>query len=100
MKEHEEHIEESDIVTEQIRPLLKGLGPIVQSVILADLTAAWLAGHVLHDNGAVQSAETRAMRAQVLSAHVQLILQLLPSHHARIMEEQRGRFHDGTANPG
>jgi hypothetical protein len=90
---------EADEVTEKIRPLLEGHGPIVQSVILADLTAAWVAGHLLHADGAVNAPETRRLREDILMHFIELIRQLTPMHHARIMEEQKGRFHDPTDDP-
>ena len=90
---------EADAVVEQIRPFLVGHGPIAQSVILADLTSAWIAGHLAHNKGAVNAPETRRLREDILMHFVELIRQLIPMHHARIMEEQKERFHDSTDGP-
>lgn len=88
---------EADSVTEQIRPLLAGRGPVVQSVILADLTAAWIAGHLLHDGGEVEARETAKLRDDILDHYVRLVRQLIPLHHARIMDANKERFHDRGA---
>ena len=90
---------EADAVVEQIRPFLAGHRPIAQSVILADLTSAWIAGHLAHSAGEINAPETRRMREDILMHFIELIRQLIPMHHARIMEEQKGRFHDPTDGP-
>jgi hypothetical protein len=86
---------EADDVTEKIRPLLEGHGPIVQSVILADLTSAWVAGHLVHQGGEVNAPETRRLREDILMHFLELIRQLTPMHHARIMEANKDRFRSG-----
>jgi hypothetical protein len=92
--------EEADAVCEKIRPLLAGHGPIVQSLILANLTSAWIAGHLAHSDGEIDAPKTRRLREDILMHFIELIRQLIPMHHARIMEEQKERFHDRTPNPG
>lgn len=88
---------QAETVTEQIRPLLKGLDPKVQSVILADLTAAWMSGHVIHKDGAVSLDETNHVRSEVLANFVALVMRLVPFHHARIHGRLEGVFHDDRA---
>jgi hypothetical protein len=90
----EEEFAIADKITEQIRPMLEGLGPMIQSIIVADLTAAWLAGHLLHKGGEVKSKATLALREEILTNFLTLVRQLMPLHHARIMEEQKSRFYD------
>lgn len=85
---------EADAITEQVRPLLVGHGPIVQSLVLADLTAAWIAGHLLHHGGAVDGRETTRLRDDILAHFLDLIRQLTPLHHARIMEANKDGLHD------
>jgi hypothetical protein len=86
---------EADEVVEKIRPMLEGHGAIVQSLILADLTSAWIAGHLLHQGGEVNAPETRRLREDILMHFLELVRQLAPMHHARIMEQNKDRFHDG-----
>jgi hypothetical protein len=90
---------EADAVIEQIRPLLAGHGPMVQSVVLSDLVSAWIAGHLAHKHGEVDAPETKRLREDILTHFAELIRQLIPMHHARIMEGQKGRFHDSADRP-
>lgn len=53
-------------IVERIRPLLAGKHPALQSSVLADLAAIWLAGH------------DKALRLDLLDAHVALIRELIP----------------------
>jgi hypothetical protein len=85
---------EADVLTEQIRPLLEGHGPMVQSIVLADLVSAWLAGHVAHEEGVVRADATAEIRDMVLENFIILVRQLTSFHHDRIMEENKGLFHD------
>lgn len=73
--------EEIPSIVDSIRPLLAGLPPEMQSAILADLLAIWLAGHHVPDD----TDATLALRAHLLAEHCQLVRQLvLPN--ARIIE--------------
>jgi hypothetical protein len=90
---------EAEAVIEEIRPLLVGHGPMVQSVVLADLVAAWVAGHLAHNHGEVDAPETKRLREDILMHFIELILKLIPMHHVRIMEGQKGRFHDSADRP-
>jgi hypothetical protein len=57
--------EHADII-ERIRPMLAGKHPALQSAVVADLAAIWLAGH------------HRDLREELLTIHVQLIRELVP----------------------
>lgn len=56
-----------------IKPLLAGHHPRVQSAVLADLLAMWLAGHLDH-----------AVREEVLAEHIELVRKLVPVNEAII----------------
>ena len=53
---------------------LRGRDPAVQSAVLADLTAMWLAGCVIRDD----PNETRRLRAELLGHFTTLVRQLVP----------------------
>jgi hypothetical protein len=53
-------------IVERIRPLLGGHHPAVQSSVIADLLAMWLAGHE-HD-----------IREALLDSHIGLVRELVP----------------------
>lgn len=53
-------------IVERIRPLLAGHHPAVQSAVVADLLAMWLAGHE-HD-----------IREALLDSHLGLVRELVP----------------------
>lgn len=61
-------------LVEIIKPLLAGWPPQIQGAVLADLLATWLAGH--HISGDAEL--TRAMRAELLAEHCQLVWELVP----------------------
>lgn len=67
-------------IADTIRPLLAGHSPEVQSAVLADLLAMWLAGH--HVDGDEEA--TRTMRAELLAVHCFMVRQLT-SVNAKIM---------------
>jgi hypothetical protein len=62
------------VIVGKIRPLLAGLPPAMQSAILADLLAIWLAGH--HVAGDAEA--TLTLRAHLLAEHCQLVWRLVP----------------------
>lgn len=68
-------------LADSIKPMLAGKGPAVQSVVLADLTALWLAGHRWVG---VPSATQEAFREQLLRSHIELVRTLLPFADAEI----------------
>lgn len=70
-------VDQADAAGAVIRPLLAGLGPVVQSMVLAELTALWIAGH------------DPAVRDDVTAAHRKMVDDLVPLAHARIRGEQR-----------
>jgi len=40
---------EIEAILEQIRPLLAGLGSVLQGAVLAELVSMWLAGHLIEE---------------------------------------------------
>lgn len=75
-------------VAEEVRPLVSricgeliGKHPIVQSVVLADLLAKWLAGHPNY------------MRAELLAGHALLVRQLIPDNERQLF---KGAGHPGN----
>jgi hypothetical protein len=53
---------------------LAGLSPMSQSAIIADMTALWLAGHVVRGN----PEETAQLRKDLLTVYVDLVQDLVP----------------------
>jgi len=62
----------ADLV-ERISPLLAGKGSAAQGAALADLLAIWLTGHIVIGD----RAETRKLRAELLSSHLTAVRQLV-----------------------
>lgn len=58
----------------RIRPILTGREPSVQSAVIADLLAIWLAGHFVPGN----PAATRDLRASLQREMLLLVDQLMP----------------------
>lgn len=73
-----------DRLVREIGPLLAGKPAEVQGVVLADLLATWIGGHVVPGS----QAETDRMRASVLSLHVRSVTALVPLGAWRIGIEQ------------
>lgn len=67
-----------------IRPLLAGKNEHVQSAVLADLLASWLAGHVILGN----PKETRKARKQVLKMHLVAVETLIDINYKMSVEPQ------------
>jgi len=88
-------------LVEKIGPLLHGQGPEVQSAVLADLTAMWLAGHMLLDDvGEIDAAATERLRLELLTEHVRLVDNLIRPNEAAILARHgvRQPIPDGTPN--
>jgi hypothetical protein len=68
----------------RIKPLLAGKDPLTQSAVLAELLSIWLAGHLVLGN----EEQTSELRAQLLAAHCELVLDLTRIN-ARIIGELR-----------
>ena len=70
-----------------IRPLLADHDQMAQSFVLADLTSAWLAGHLMtdKDTGELNRKETDEMREAVLQQYIHFVRQLIPVNHDMIM---------------
>jgi hypothetical protein len=60
---------------EQIRPLLAGKGPAVQSAVLGELTATWLLGH-RHVDGELATQELRNRLLEGLLALIRTLVDL------------------------
>ena len=55
-----------------IAPLLAGLSPQIQGAALADLTATWVAGHIVAGN----AKATARMRREMLRVHYEAVQQI------------------------
>lgn len=64
----------------QTRALLAGRPAQIQSAVLADLLAIYLAGHIIRDS----PVETNALRERLLDLHVGLVRELIPVNAAQI----------------
>lgn len=53
---------QSDAIVEAIKPLLAGQHPGVQGIVLADLTAIWLAGHAPETFEALLATHMKGIR--------------------------------------
>jgi hypothetical protein len=65
---------------ERIRPLLSGQLAPVQGAVLADLLAAWLAGHIDRSS----NSHTAALREELLRHHLATVRALVPINAAHI----------------
>lgn len=69
-----------DRIVESIRPMLAGHPPQVQSAVIADLLAIFLAGHF-----APTPVKTAAAREMMLGIILDLVRQLIPVNEATIL---------------
>jgi len=60
------------VLVSEIKPLLAGKDPIVQSGALAELTSCWLAGHVVVNS----RQETIDLRARLFATYCRLVRDL------------------------
>lgn len=67
-------------IANQARHLLAGRPAAVQSAVLADLLAIYLAGHIVRGD----PVKTDVLREQLLDLHVDLVRQLVPVNAATI----------------
>lgn len=79
-------------LVEQIKPILAGEAPEVQSAVLADLLAMWLAGNVVLGD----AAETTRLRADLFDDFVRLVGNLIRLNEQKmgidqLMDVQGGR---------
>jgi hypothetical protein len=68
-------------LTIAIEPLLKGRGPFVQSAVLADLVAMWLAGHI-----GQTPEQTAEIRDTMLALFVEAVRDMIPLNEQMILE--------------
>jgi metal-dependent HD superfamily phosphatase/phosphodiesterase len=78
-----------------IGTMLHGRDSAVQSAVLADLLAMWLAGHVNLED----AAATERMRTSLLLAHMTLVCDLIEPNADRIMA-QHARGETGPIRGG
>jgi hypothetical protein len=64
-----------------ISPYLAGEPPGIIGSVLVDLTATWLAGHVVHDQDPMA---TRDLREELLAMHVAAVRALLPIQEKKL----------------
>jgi len=69
----------ADSLAAKIHVLLAGQGADVQGAAIADLTAIWLAGHIVSDN----VAATAGLRAEMFKMHEDLIWTLVAHYDDR-----------------
>lgn len=67
--------EEVMVLSEQLRPLLAGKHPAVQSAALADCAATHIAGHWVPGD----AAATKQLREEALDMLIQLVRDLVPA---------------------
>lgn len=89
-----EESEEAIELSKQIRPLLAGRDPTVQSAALADLVSLFMAGMFASDaKGAVSERETRKMRETMFQLFCKTVWRLVPVNEevTRAMLEEHRR---------
>ena len=64
-----------------IGPLLRGRGPFVQSAVLADLVAMWLAGHI-----GTTPEQTAEIRETMLALFIEAVRDMIPLNEQMILE--------------
>lgn len=72
-----------------VRPLLGGHPPEIQSAVLADLLATWVAGHQgepeeFREVDSEPAAELAAFREQILQDHIELVRAMIPFNEQEI----------------
>jgi hypothetical protein len=76
---------EVESIVESIKPLLAGREPEIQSAVIADLLAMWLAGHRLIDPKKFSKRkvqELQRFREELLQGHIALV-RTLAEHYDR-----------------
>jgi hypothetical protein len=74
---------------DQIRPMLGGVDPVIQSAVLAALVSLYLAGHFIGGD----PAATEKMREELLGEFVKLVRQLVPISERQILAGVRKGSH-------
>lgn len=85
--------QEVEALSGEISPLLHGRAPDIVGAVLADLTAMWLAGHVVQ--GDPEAAEN--LREQLLLMHVRTIERLTIVYARLIGADLAAQPSDGEA---
>lgn len=71
--------EASDALVEEIKPYLAGKGSALQGLVLAELVAIWIAGHIAPGD----PQATREMQGEMLLIHEQTVADLIEHYKAR-----------------
>ena len=81
-------------LVDEIRPILQGHRPEIQSAVLGELVSKFLAGHFILDESkrTVNDEETERVRLAILAEISGLALRLLPINHAIVMRNNKDRF--------
>lgn len=74
--------EETEHVCALIRPLLAHRNPMIQSAVLADLLATWLAGYVANE-------DADALREQLLANHIELVKALIKPNEMALLHQAK-----------
>ncbi len=82
--EHEQALKAQPIV-KSIHPLLAGQPPEIQSAVIADLLATFLAGHF-----AATEERTAAARENILEVVLGLVRELIPVNEVAILRKGNG----------
>ena len=72
-------------LVDQIRPILAGRDPAIQSMVLADLLSTWLAGHLV----AGDKKQTAKLREKLLAGHVKLVGEFLQPNEQLVLQRLR-----------
>src|SRR5262245_11196092 len=72
-----------------IAPRLAGRPPVIQSAVLADLTAMWLAGVQVCGTGSAARADLAAIREDLLAAHMDLVRDLIHPNEQILRERMQ-----------
>lgn len=95
------HVRESQELVAKIGALLNGRSSQVAGLVLADLTATWLAGHFVRDGsfqcddvtalveGKKDVQATHVMRVGLLALQTQYIVKLIPENEREIIERYK-----------
>jgi hypothetical protein len=78
----------------RIRPILAGQRPDIQSAVLADLLAMWLAG--FHD----LEGHTQGVRLELLEGHIELVKRLIEPNEHIFSERNGGLPHQSPSEDG
>ena len=73
---------QADALSDQIRPLLAGVGPDIQGAVVADLVAIWLSGH--------RGPGAELLRFDLMCKHIDLVMDLVGMYDGEAEAEANG----------